>query len=511
MDPSLPPPPPATLTGGGGGSGSGKELQKLRLMISYGGHILPRPHDKTLFYAGGETRIVAISKNSSFSLSSLFTQITKSLFNGPHHQHQRNPNFLLKYQLPQHDLDSLISISSDEDLANMIDEYDRISSSCSPTPARIRFFVFPSSLSSSSSSKELKDEGIVSHGLKNDDDWFVDALKVAGSNPPADDSSHDSIVLESSSSFGSTNSSNSPAIKGGCGDDLKLLLPSLDSLGSDCSIPSPNFSQQAIVYQDASGYFDAKPVSVNLLETESNASDRSPRADIPAPVQVSGYVVSKPMDLPQLHSAPPPPSPAAAAPPHYIHHPASQSNYIAQYYPNSIPFASYTPMYQTYAQPQQPVQYHNPYPIYMMPVGKTQNLYDASIPCASAQNVGTNQPQVPPNSVLVASPMRYEGYNKPTTPAPEYGAQVYMPTAVATQPVHLPPVNQPPQPVSVALCENMNYVNENVNYVNEYEDPMHAQIYKSQPSGPTLQMATNAATSMLPENFTQLQVENTKR
>ncbi|MEJ1538787.1 hypothetical protein, partial [Escherichia coli] len=35
----------ATTTGG-----------KLRLMCSYGGHIFPRPHDKTLCYVGGDTR-----------------------------------------------------------------------------------------------------------------------------------------------------------------------------------------------------------------------------------------------------------------------------------------------------------------------------------------------------------------------------------------------------------------------------------------------------------------------
>ncbi|KNA11928.1 hypothetical protein SOVF_130670 [Spinacia oleracea] len=461
--------------------------QKLRLMVSYNGHILPRPHDKALFYAGGETRIISIPRNTSLSLSSLFSHISKSLLNGSH-------NFLLKYQLPNHDLDSLISVSSDEDFCNMVDEYDRLSSSASPTSSRIRFFLFRTE-------EPVRD-------LKSDDDWFVDALKVAGSNPVDDSSSSpESIVLESSSSFGSNaSSSNSPGKnKLSVADDFKVVLPSLDSLGSDCSLPSPNFSQQAIVYQDASGFFDSKPVSVNLVETESNPSDRSPRSDILTPVQVSGYLISKPMDQ-QQHQSPSPQPTLATATPHYIHYPASQSNYIPQYYPNPIPVASYAPMYQPYVPPQQPVQYqlNKPYPVYMMPMGQTRNLYDASMPhtLTTAPNVARSQPQMPSNPVMVSSPMVYEGYSKP-----EYAAEVYMPTSVSNQSMTMPPVHQSAQPVTVPPLEN-------TNYISEYEDPMHAQIYKTQPSGLTLpsqlQMATSAATDILPESFTQLQVENSK-
>ncbi|GFQ08387.1 hypothetical protein PHJA_002982700 [Phtheirospermum japonicum] len=51
------------------------------------------------------------------SLSELHSRLSQTLLNGRH--------FTLKYQLPAEDLDSLISLATDEDLDNMIEEYDR--------------------------------------------------------------------------------------------------------------------------------------------------------------------------------------------------------------------------------------------------------------------------------------------------------------------------------------------------------------------------------------------------
>ncbi|XWS63724.1 hypothetical protein CRYUN_Cryun06bG0126200 [Craigia yunnanensis] len=68
----------------------------------------------------------------------------------------------LRCQLPTEDLDALVSITSDEDLANLIEEYDRVASP--PSSLKIRAFLSlpkstkkpissPSSSASSSSSK----------------------------------------------------------------------------------------------------------------------------------------------------------------------------------------------------------------------------------------------------------------------------------------------------------------------------------------------------------------------
>ncbi|KDO76882.1 hypothetical protein CISIN_1g039674mg [Citrus sinensis] len=133
---------------------------KLRLMCSYGGHIVPRPHDKSLCYVGGETRIIVVDRN--VTLSSLMSRLSQSLLNGG--------SFSLKYQLPSEDLDSLISVTTDEDLENMIEEYERTTSNYQK-PCRLRLFLFQQKLESSQSVLETKT-------IKSDE-WFLNALNGA--------------------------------------------------------------------------------------------------------------------------------------------------------------------------------------------------------------------------------------------------------------------------------------------------------------------------------------------
>lgn len=134
---------------------------KLRLMCSYGGHIIPRPHDKSLCYVGGETRIVVVDRHSC--LSSLTSRLSHTLLDG-------RP-FTLKYQLPHEDLDSLVSVTTDEDLDNMIEEYDRITSSSSSAlaPSRIRLFLFFGKPETAASMGPLLADA-------KSETWFVDAL-----------------------------------------------------------------------------------------------------------------------------------------------------------------------------------------------------------------------------------------------------------------------------------------------------------------------------------------------
>ncbi|RZR96879.1 hypothetical protein BHM03_00025963 [Ensete ventricosum] len=142
---------------------------RLRLMCSYGGRIVPRPTDKSLCYLGGETRMVVVDRHSS--LADISAKLSRKLLGG-------RP-FSLKYQLPNEDLDSLISVTTDEDLENMIDELDRISAAASggggsTRSSRLRLFLFPSKSESAPSSTigSLLDES-------KSETWFVDALNSA--------------------------------------------------------------------------------------------------------------------------------------------------------------------------------------------------------------------------------------------------------------------------------------------------------------------------------------------
>ncbi|GAB4832335.1 hypothetical protein Ancab_006350 [Ancistrocladus abbreviatus] len=580
---------------------------KLRLLCSYGGHIAPRQHDKVLCYVGGESRIVAVDRRTAVSFSFLYAHLSHTLLNGL--------PFFLKYQLPNHDLDSLISITTDEDLTNMIDEYERLS--LSPRSTHLRFFLFPAKPDLCPPDSDLHDP--------KSDTWFLDALRNAriiedsgtghvveghveteGKCGPESDS----VVLETASSFGSTGSSSStsnlPATRiggeegnGGAAaapHDLKVNLYPVDSIGSESSLASPNFQPQNIFYQDAvvhpdyhlmapssaveteSNASDHSPKTVQLkgypvlqaadqlhhqpptpsssslqpqaqlhsqqlqylpqsqtvyhdaifhpeykgskVETESNASDSSSKTDLLKKVQVLGYPFSQPIDQLQHQSTPPPLLPSQAQF-HYVHPVAPHMLYS---YPNVAPTTSYTTVYQPCLQQQQQqqqqghYQLNKPCPVYLVPVG-TAATYDISMPghlAGSSSVVPTHAP-FHTKAVMVTSSLVYDGL-KPAPSAPEHASKFYMPATVATQPsnvpsdehqhqfVTFPMTNQTSPPIISAVAA------ENASCIGEHEDPVHAQIYKSQPPPPVMlsqfHPVANTAETVLSENLTQLHLDH---
>ncbi|OMO80049.1 Phox/Bem1p [Corchorus olitorius] len=101
----------------------------IKFLCSYGGKILPRYPDGRLRYHGGETRVLAVDRSISFSeLSLKMGEMCGTAVS-------------LRCQLPTEDLDALVSITSDEDLANLIEEYDRLASP--PSSLKIRAFLSP--------------------------------------------------------------------------------------------------------------------------------------------------------------------------------------------------------------------------------------------------------------------------------------------------------------------------------------------------------------------------------
>ncbi|XP_071714081.1 uncharacterized protein [Rutidosis leptorrhynchoides] len=157
---------------------------KIKFLCSSGGKILPRPSDGKLRYAGGETHIFSIQKNM------LFAEIVKRTSEFCDQLHT------IKYQLPGEDIDSLISVASDEDLQNMIEEFNGVEST--DNSSRVRIFLVPltesESMISSEGSVNLQNNpdyqyvaavnGIIDDGsVKNDDAQLISNLEQNPSLP----------------------------------------------------------------------------------------------------------------------------------------------------------------------------------------------------------------------------------------------------------------------------------------------------------------------------------------
>ncbi|XP_073065349.1 protein PAL OF QUIRKY-like [Primulina eburnea] len=384
---------------------------KLRLMCSHGGYIVPRPHDKSLFYAGGETRIVALDRRTTAaSLSALTTHLSRAIFN--------NRPFHLKYQLPYEGLDSLISVVTDEDLLNMLEEHDRIT-----PPSRIRLFLFT-----------VKPESLGSTLLDpKSETWFCDALKSTRILPkgqsadsgllmglgseietPAEcggisveDSHGAELALETSLSFKSTGSSNSMANSpqigiGQCEDNGSNLLQRKNRVPSSASIESDNSAGSAAppsktgIYQESLVQIPIEAPSFHI-EPESTFLDHSCNLPTSEPVKVLGYPTSQQPDGKQLQ--------------HESQDIQGNLHYIPQYVANPMSISQYYPVYQMPSYHQHvPCPTNLPYPIHLVPIRSTQHLH-TSMQCyfIDANNPSSlNRPPLHPQTAAVAPPVTHK-------------------------------------------------------------------------------------------------------
>ncbi|XP_019463447.1 PREDICTED: uncharacterized protein LOC109362248 [Lupinus angustifolius] len=143
---------PAT---GGSDPGSNDETRRVKFLCSFLGSIIPRPQDGRLRYVGGETRIVSVPHDISYE--ELMMKM-RELYDGA---------AVLKYQQPDEDLDALVSVVNDDDVVNMMEEYDKLGSGDGFT--RLRIFLF----------SQLEQDGS-SHFNDGDDNErrYVDALNI---------------------------------------------------------------------------------------------------------------------------------------------------------------------------------------------------------------------------------------------------------------------------------------------------------------------------------------------
>ncbi|KAK7388550.1 hypothetical protein VNO78_23369 [Psophocarpus tetragonolobus] len=128
--------------GGGDDSASGR---KVKFLCSFGGKILPRPSDGMLRYVGGQTRIISVRRDVSFNdlvqkMVDTYGQVV-----------------VIKYQLPEEDLDALVSVSCHDDLENMMEEYEKLVERSPDGSAKLRVFLFSASESEISGGVQFGD------------------------------------------------------------------------------------------------------------------------------------------------------------------------------------------------------------------------------------------------------------------------------------------------------------------------------------------------------------------
>ncbi|XP_031479354.1 uncharacterized protein LOC116250101 isoform X2 [Nymphaea colorata] len=124
--------------------------KKVKFLCSFGGKILPRPSDGMLRYVGGQTRIISTRKGVSYQ------ELMHKM------QEAYGQSVVIKYQLPNEDLDALVSVSCDEDVENMMEEYDRLLAGPvdASSSSKLRLFLF--------SADEIDQSGIMQFGDEQD-------------------------------------------------------------------------------------------------------------------------------------------------------------------------------------------------------------------------------------------------------------------------------------------------------------------------------------------------------
>ncbi|KAL0910930.1 hypothetical protein M5K25_019026 [Dendrobium thyrsiflorum] len=104
---------------------------KVKLCCKFGGKLMPRLSDGALHYVGGRTRIMAFPRD--ITLHEFYCKM-EDIYGGP---------VVICYKLSDQDLHTLVSISSDEELDNMMEECDSLLEASEYESAKLQVFLFP--------------------------------------------------------------------------------------------------------------------------------------------------------------------------------------------------------------------------------------------------------------------------------------------------------------------------------------------------------------------------------
>ncbi|KAF8400568.1 hypothetical protein HHK36_013867 [Tetracentron sinense] len=186
--------------------------KKVKFLCSFGGKIIPRPSDGMLRYVGGQTRIISVRRDVRFHE---LVQKMIDTYGQP---------VAIKYQLPDEDLDALVSVSCPEDLENMMEEFEKLVESSSDGSVKLRVFLF--------SATEVDQSGIMQFGDLHDcGQRYVDAVNgisdfVAGG------------ITRKESMTSATSTQNSDSLMSGA----EAIDSSGPGQGEGGGLPSPSLS-----------------------------------------------------------------------------------------------------------------------------------------------------------------------------------------------------------------------------------------------------------------------------
>nr|VDC78872.1 unnamed protein product [Brassica rapa] len=427
---------------------------KLRVICRYGGNIVSQR------YVGGDTRIVALPPAAETSFASLVSHLAATL--------GVSYDFKVKYQLPDQELDSLISVATDEDVQIMMEEHGYLT--CEPSSAsktRIRLFLFPSKTSEGGGASQgglarckavadtdwvgrEESKPVLTHPKT--ETWFVDALKSAemmltGRDLSGDVNGQESMTQETSSNLGSTSSSASSSIS-------QVKYSPVESVTS----PLIAFSSSAIT-QISSHELPTRP---HVLENKLSSNMYEAELNKPVPVQVpvSGY----PPYLNQSQQQ-------------HTHVVYTGQPYITGTSPITLPATTYP--HTNHLQYQLPPQ---PYPIYYSPVDQYSSRHVQAPPVKHNNVLNTHQVDFP--MVRTSSPLATEF---PLAP------ELYPPPK---------PVDSSVQTSSEAVLRDDHIYN--IDHLDD--DTVCAQIYKTQPPAPII--PSQLQTMMLTEALGKLRIHN---
>lgn len=333
------------------------------------------------------------------------------------------------------------------------------------------------------------------------------ALDFGGGSVP------ECMVLETSSSFGSTSSSismsNVPAIgvqgeDGGVNlQDKRVRVPSSSSalIESDGIVGSTGFQPKVGIHQEPLVQVMSSMASHSLIEAEGSMANPS-LIQTPKMVQVSGYQLPQTLDGTQ--------------PQHGMQYVHGGACYVPHYSSGPLPVSSCYPFYQVpMQQPQQtPYPLNQQYPIYLVPVPQMQSHSMSVLPNINhAAVMASNRPPLHPQSVMNPPSIAYKEVMAAQS-VPESGSKVYTTIPTASLPISAPSQTQQQytvlpepqlssQPVSSA----------SVPAANEFDDDLaYNQIYKSQPPPPSFisqcQTITKGAAVLLSESSMQMHSNN---